>query len=81
MAKLRAVLKERLDIVTCSTHKETSIGARKKHENMILALVAKLNKYFDPFLNGPARHLQTGVEIDHSVVSCLLSSTDAGEKQ
>jgi len=48
---------------------------------MILALVAKLNKYFDPFLNGPARHLKTGVEIDHRVVSGLLSSTDAGEKQ
>ena len=30
MAKLRATLKERLDILTSSTHKETFIGARRE---------------------------------------------------
>ena len=48
---------------------------------MVQGLVLQLDKYFDPFLIGSARHMKTGVEIDHSVVSGLLSSMEAGEKQ
>ena len=43
-------------------------------------LVRQLDKYFDPFLIGSARHMKTGVEIDHNIVSGLLSSMEAGEK-
>ena len=67
-AKLRAVLKERLDILTSSTHKETNIGQRRKHENMVFALVDQLESYCKPFLNCPARHMKTGVEIDGRIV-------------
>ena len=34
--------------------------------------------YCDPFLNDPARHLKTDVEIDVNIVSDLLSSTEIG---
>ena len=58
MAKLRSTLKERLDIQTYSTHKETTIGQRRLHDNMIKSLVIQLDKYFDPFLTGPACHMK-----------------------
>ena len=48
---------------------------------MVQGLVIQLDKYFNPFLIGSARHMKTGVEIDHSVVSGILSSTELGEKQ
>ena len=81
MAKLRASLKERLDILTSSTHKETNIGARRQHDNMVRGLVIQLDNYFNPFLIGSAHHMKTGVEIDHSIVNGILSSTKSGEKQ
>ena len=40
----------------------------------------QLDKYLDPFLIGSARHMKTGVQIDHNIVSGLLSSMEAGEK-
>ena len=80
MAKLRATLKERLDILTSSTHKEINIGARLQHDNIVQGLVRQLDKYFDPFMIGSTRHMKTGVEIDHNIVSELLSSMEAGEK-
>ena len=46
-------MKERLDILTPSTHKEMNIGAQRQHENMVSALLAQLDRYFDPSLNGP----------------------------
>lgn len=81
MAKLRSLLKERLDVLTASTHKEINISARKQHEKMVASLLLQLVKYFDPFLVGPARHMKSGKEIDHDVVKGLLSSSKAGEKQ
>ena len=57
------------------------LGARRQHDNMVSALLAQLDRYFDPFLNGPARHMKTGAEIGRDIVEGLLSSTDAGEKQ
>ena len=81
MAKLRATLKERLNILTPSFHKETTTGARKQHENMVHDLALQLDRYFDPFLNGPARHMKTGIEIDCNVVRGLMSSAEAGEQK
>ena len=81
MAKIRATLKERLNIITSSAHKETTIVARIHHENMVHNLVLHLDKYFDPFLNGPAHHMKTGVEIDCDVVRGLMSSAEAGEQK
>ena len=79
MATVRAKLKERLDVLTQSVHKETTIGAIKKHEAMIEGLVLQLDKYFDPFLDGPARHFKTGAEIEPSVIEGLLNSSAVGE--
>ena len=76
----RATLKETLDILTSSTHKEINIGARRQHDNILQGLVRQLDKYFDTFLIGSARHMKTGVEIDHNIVIGLLSSMESGEK-
>ena len=80
MAKLKATLKKTLDILTSSTHKEINIGARRQHDKIVQGLVRQLDKYFDPFLIGSARHMKTGVEIDHYIVIGLLSSMEAGAK-
>ncbi len=80
VANLRVKLKERLKVFTKSSHKETSIGARKKHEAMIQSLVSKLNDFFDPFLAGPARNFKTGIQIDQAVIMDLLSSTQLGNQ-
>jgi len=64
MAKLGATLKERLDILTSSTHKQTNIGARRQHDNMVQGLVLQLNKYVNPFRIGSSRHMKSGVNID-----------------
>ena len=48
---------------------------------MVHDLALQLDRYFDPFLNGPARHMKTGVEIDCNVVRGLMSSAEAGEQK
>ncbi|KAG1648069.1 hypothetical protein GQR58_030110 [Nymphon striatum] len=47
---------------------------------MIESLVLQLDKYFNPFLEGPARHFKTGAEIEPSVVEGLLNSSAVGEE-
>ena len=79
MATVWAKLKERLDVLTQSVHKETTVSAIKKHEAMIEGLVLQLDKYFDPFLDGPAGHFKTGAEIEPSVIEGLLNSSAVGE--
>ena len=59
-ADLRAKLKERLNVIPTSNHKEMTKGAKKKHEEMIKSLVAQLDNYFDPFLVDAARNFKTG---------------------
>jgi len=54
MAKLRSAIKKRLHILTSSTHKETSLGARQKHEVIIQRLVKQLDHLLDPFAPGSA---------------------------
>ena len=44
LAKLRSVLKERNHLLTSSKHKETTLGVRKKHENIRKRLVTKLGE-------------------------------------
>ncbi len=80
MANVRVKLKDRLNVFTPSVHKETTVGGIKRHETMIESLVLQLDKYFDPFLEGPARHLKTGAEIEPSVVEGLLNSSGVGEE-
>eukprot|EP00795_Rhopilema_esculentum_P008010 gene8010-13918_t len=80
IANLRMKLKERLRVFTTSSHKETSVGARKKHEIMIQSLINKLDSYFDHFLAGPARHFKTGCQIDEAVITGLLLSTQMGNE-
>ena len=75
MAKIRRTLKEKL-----SVHKEITRGARNQHDKAIKDLTNQLNEYFDPFLDGPARHFKSGVEIEQVVMKGLLSSDEIGEK-
>ena len=79
MAKLRSGIKKRLHILTSSTHKETSLGARQKHEVIIQRRVKQLDDLLDPFAPGSAWHLKTGVIIDDEIINGLLNSTDIGE--
>ena len=80
LAKLRSVLKERIHLLTSSKHKETTLGARKKHENMIKRLVTKLEEVLDPFSSGPAKNIKSGVLLDDLIVKGLLKSDEIGEK-
>ena len=79
MAKVRAALKEKLHILTSSTHKEVSPGAKKTHEDSIRKLVEQMGKFLDPFADGTARHFKTGIVVDPDVVKGLLESTRVGE--
>jgi hypothetical protein len=47
---------------------------------MVKNLVIQLDKYFDPFHGGPARHIKTGVEINDDVVVGLMLSDEYGEQ-
>ena len=81
MASIRAKLKDRLAVMTESVHKEKTVGVRVKHECTVSGLVTQPDQYFNPFVDGPARHIKTGTEIDARVVQGLLSSTEKGESQ
>ena len=56
------------------------MAARKQHDNAITDLTNQLSEYFDPFLDGPARHFKSGMEIDKDVINGLLSLEEIGEK-
>ena len=56
LVKLRNALKERIHLLTSSKHKEITLGARKKHENMIKRLVTKRGEVLDPFNTRPAKN-------------------------
>ena len=64
---------------TSSTHKETTSGARKVHENTVSRLVEQMEKYLDPFADGPARNFKTGKMIDEDVVKGLMTSSALGD--
>ena len=78
--KLRSVLKERIRLLTFLKHKETTLGARKKHETMIKRLVTKLEEVLDPFSSGPAKYIKSGVLLDDLIGKGLLKSDEIGEK-
>ncbi|KAG1692279.1 Glutamate receptor ionotropic, kainate 1 [Nymphon striatum] len=80
MATVRVKLKERLNVLTQSVHKETTVGAIKRHKTMIESLVLQLDKYFNPFLEGPARHFKTGAEIEQSFDVHIVHDSNYGMK-
>ena len=65
-------LKEKLSYVTSSAHKEITPGSRKQRDNVVRDLTIQLGEYFDPFLEAPARHFKSGVEIDKFIIDGLL---------
>ena len=73
LAKLRSVLKERNHL--------TSLGARKKQENMIKRLNTKLGEVLNPFSSGSAKNNNFGVLLDDLTVKGLLKSDQIGKKQ
>ena len=77
LAKLRSVLKEHINL-TSSKHKETILGARKKHKN-IKRLVTKLGEVLDPHSSGPAKNIKSGVLLD-DLIEGLLKSDEIVEK-
>ena len=80
LAKLRRVLKERIHLLTSSNQKETTLVARKKHENKIKRLVTKLGEVLDPFRAGSAKNIKFGTLLDDLIVKGLLKSDDNVEK-
>ena len=80
MAKVRVTIKNKLHMLTSTTHKETTVGARRKHEETVKGLVEHLKKLLDPYQPGEARHIITGALIEQAVVQGLLTSTELGER-
>ena len=76
LAKLQSVLKESIHLLTSSKHKETTLGARKKHENMTKKPVAKLGQVLDPFSLEPAKNMKSRVLLDDVIVKGPLKSDD-----
>ena len=68
MAAIRRKLKEKLSYVPSSAHKEITPGSRKQNDNVVRDLTIQLGDYFDPFLEAPARHFKSGVEIDKDII-------------
>ena len=79
MAKIRTKVKNWLNLLTSSVHKELTPGARANHDRVVNNLAKKVMDYFYPFLDGPARHFKTGKEIEYSVINDLMSSETTGE--
>ena len=79
MAKIRRKMKEKLNVLTTSVHKELTPGARKHHDAVVSKLASKVMSYFDPFIDGPALHFETGQDIDSSIINGLLTSDSLGE--
>ena len=73
MATIRSKLKEKLAHVTSSAHKETTPGSRIQHDNVVKDFTNQLREYFNPFIDAPARHFKTGVEIEPDVIKGLLN--------
>ena len=63
-----------------SKHKETTLGARKKHENMIKRLVTKLGEVLDLFSSGPAKNTKSGALLDNLILKGLLKSDEISER-
>ena len=79
MAKIRGKLKEKLNVLSSTVHKEVTPAARSRHDTIVTRLEVTLKDYFDPFVDGPARHFATGAEIDGNIIYSLLNSDDIGE--
>lgn len=74
MGTTRSKLKEKLAYLTSSAHKEIIPGSRIQHDNLVKDLTNQLREYFNPFIDAPARHFKTGVEIEPGVIKDLLNS-------
>ena len=51
MAKIRSALKEKLNVLTTSVHKEVTPGARLRHDRIVGSLKRTLDGLMDPFLS------------------------------
>eukprot|EP00794_Sanderia_malayensis_P005788 gene5788-6486_t len=80
IANIRGKLKEKLNVLTSSVNKETTFGSRTENEKAVSNLTKQLESNFNPFLDGPARHMKSGQEIHPSVVDGLLASSSVAER-
>ena len=70
-------LREKLKITISSSHKETTPGAKKMHTNNVKSLKEKFYAYkVDPFGDGVARNISTGMEIDTKGIEGLLKTPE-----
>ena len=74
MAAIRRKLKEKLWYVTSSAHTKISAGSTSKYDNTVRDRTNQLQELFDLFLEAPARHFESGVQIEESIVDGLLKS-------
>ena len=76
-SQLRLVLKKRMKVYTSSTHKELTPGNNSMHsqKSPVKSLKQKLEEYnVDPFSDGSAVHITTGIELDQDIVTDLLNA-------
>ena len=79
--KLRMTMRDKLNMKTSSTHKELTEGGKKKHEKHVNSLKETLISYqIDPFDDGPAKVLTTGVEVDCKVIDGLIDAPNKGNE-
>ena len=79
MAAIRRKVEEKLSYITSRAHKEVSAGSRMKHDYTIRDLTNQLEQFFDPFVDGPARHFKSGLQINEDIINGILKSQADGE--
>ena len=80
LTKLRSVLKERIHLLISLKHKETTLGARKKHEKIIKRLATKPGEVLDSFSSGPVKSIKSVVLIYDLIDKGLTKSDETDEK-
>jgi hypothetical protein len=81
-ARVRTEFKKNINLCTSAVHKESTASAKELHVRHVSKLKQKLEDYqIDPFGSGAARHITTGKELDHQVVTDMLRAPDIGSEK
>ena len=81
MAAIQRKFKEKLSHMTSFSHKLVSPVSRSKYDNTIPGLTNHSQNLFYYFLEAPAQHFKSGVQIEESIVNGLFKSQTVGEER